>query len=60
MIKSINSGKAGREKILMLNITGGGEKLFKSANKVTYLRPDYIIDNKSDANLIISKAESLF
>lgn len=60
MIKSINSGKVNRDKILMLNITGGGEKLFKSLNKVTYLKPDFIIDNNSDINHIIEKAESLF
>ena len=60
MIKSINSGKVNRDKILMLNITGGGEKLFKSLNKVTYLQPDFIIDNNSDINHIIEKAESLF
>lgn len=60
MIKSINSGKVQRDKILMLNITGGGEKLFKSLHKVTYLRPDYIIDNNCDINNIIEKAESLF
>lgn len=60
MIKSINSGKVQRDKILMLNITGGGEKLFKSAHKVTYLKPDFIIDNNCDINHIIEKAESLF
>lgn len=60
MVKSINSGKVQRDKILMLNITGGGEKLFKSMHKVTFLKPDYIIDNKSDINIIIEKAESLF
>jgi len=60
MIKSINSGKVQRDKVLMLNITGGGEKLFKSVHKVTYLKPDFIIDNNCDINHIIEKAESLF
>lgn len=60
MIKSINSGKVEREKILMLNITGGGEKRFRSENKLYYLKPDAIISSQSDTKEIIKKAEELF
>jgi len=60
MIKSINSGKVEREKILMLNITGGGEKRFRSENKLYYLKPDAIISSQSDNKEIIKKAEELF
>lgn len=60
MIKSINSGKVDREKILMLNITGGGEKRFRSENKLYFLKPDAIISSQSDTKEIIKKAEELF
>lgn len=60
MIKSINTGKAERNKILMLNITGGGEKRFRSENKVFNLLPDAIICSKSGTEKIIKKAEELF
>ena len=60
MIKSINSGRVEREKILMLNITGGGEKRFRSENKLFYLKPEAIISSQSDTKDIIKKAEELF
>ncbi len=60
MIKSINSGKVEREKVLMLNITGGGEKRFKSENKVFYLKPSLVIDNNLETAFIIKSVESLF
>ncbi len=60
MIKAINSGKVDKSKILMLNITGGGEGLFKATKKLNYLKPHLIIDNKMDVNTIISMAQSIF
>lgn len=60
MIKSIESGKVDRDAIIMLNITGGGEKLFKSEFKLNYLQPNLILDNKVDTAHIIESAESLF
>jgi len=60
MIKSINSGKVDREKILMLNITGGGEKRFKAENKVFYLKPNLLIDNETETDEIIKRVESLY
>jgi len=60
MIKSINSGKVEREKVLMLNVTGGGEKRFRSENKLYFIKPDAIISSQSDTKEIIKKAEELF
>jgi len=60
MIKSINSGKVEREKVLMLNITGGGEKRFKSENKVFYLKPSLVINNNLETEFILKSVESLF
>ena len=60
MIKSINSGRVEREKILMLNITGGGEKRFRSENKLFYLKPEAIISSQSDTKDIRPKFFGLF
>ncbi len=60
MIKSLDSGKVNKDSIIMLNITGGGEKLFKSQFKLHYLKPNLIIDNKEDIAQIIKATESLF
>lgn len=60
MMKSIESGKAGRESTLMLNITGGGEKRFKSENIICYLKPSMILNNNDDISTITASAESLF
>lgn len=60
MLKSIEFGKVDKEATIMLNITGGGEKLFKSQFELIYLKPNLIIDNKSDSAHIVKLAESLF
>jgi len=60
LINCLNSGKVQRDKILMLNITGGGEKRFKSENEVFMLAPDLTIDNSLDKNVISRVAENLF
>lgn len=60
MIKSINSGKVKKDKVIMLNITGGGEERFKSTHKVALGKPDLIIDNKTDAREIYTSVENLF
>lgn len=60
MIKSLESGKASRDSIIMLNITGGGEKRFMKDFRPVYLKPDIILDNNSDTSVILEAAESLF
>lgn len=39
LIKKVRSGEIDRTRIIMLNITGGGEKLFRATHTVTYLLP---------------------
>ncbi|MHC1778709.1 MAG: cysteate synthase [Bacteroidales bacterium] len=60
MTKSVESGKVNRESVLMLNITGGGEKRLKSEIKPHYMKPNLIIDNSNDIITIVKKTESLF
>ncbi len=60
MIKSINSGKVDREKVILLNITGGGEKRFKAEKKVFQLAPNLVIDNNLPSEEIIDRVTKLF
>lgn len=60
MIKSINSGKVDKDKVIMLNITGGGEERFKSTHNVALGKPDLIIDNRTDVKEIYTAVEKLF
>lgn len=49
LIKEVEEGLIPKEAIVMLNITGGGEKRFFKDKKVTYLQPDHVFDiNPSD------------
>ena len=58
LIKEVKKGSIPKEAIVMLNITGGGEKRFFKERKVTYLKPNHIFDiNPSDLEVksVLSK-----
>lgn len=42
LIQAIENKRVKADEIVMLNITGGGEKLFKSTYEVTYLKPNHV------------------
>ncbi|MCL1974184.1 MAG: cysteate synthase [Bacteroidetes bacterium] len=42
--KEMATGKIDKKKIIMLNITGGGEKLYKKGRKLYHLQPELILD----------------
>ena len=44
LIHSVNENKIDPESIIMLNITGGGEKRFKSGKTLHYLSPSQVFD----------------
>ena len=61
MIKALESGKIRRDEVVMLNITGGGEKRFKSEKSdIFYLKPDLVLKPDTDKEEVITKAKSLF
>lgn len=39
LIKNVKAGKVHPDAVIMLNITGGGEKLFKKEHSVKYMKP---------------------
>ncbi|MGC8864316.1 MAG: cysteate synthase [Bacteroidales bacterium] len=42
LIQAIGENRIDREADIMINITGGGEKLFKDSHKLHYLTPDHV------------------
>jgi cysteate synthase len=54
LIKSVKSGLVSADSLIMLNITGGGEKLFKSEHKPVYLKPNIVFDINASEEEIIS------
>lgn len=58
--KAVKDGAVRKDELIMLNITGGGEKLAKSHKDVVYAEPDLVLDPALSADEIISKVEKLF
>ncbi len=44
LINAVNDGTVNKNDCIMLNITGGGEELFKSEKEILYLKPDHVFD----------------
>ena len=66
LVKAVESGKVQRDKTIMLNITGGGEELFKSevrkrtGEKLFQLKPSVVFPLDPEQDDVISQAEKLF
>lgn len=60
LIKSVKKGSVDKDALIMLNITGGGEKLFRKEKKLHYLKPDLIFDINPDSKEVKEKIASLF
>ena len=57
---AVNEGVVNADENIMLNITGGGEELAKSENKVVYAKPDLILDPEMPAESIIAQVTELY
>lgn len=60
LISAIECGQIKRDEVVMLNITGGGEKRFKSEHNIFNLKPNLIISPDEDKETIVRKTEALF
>lgn len=60
MEKALANGKINKDDIIMLNITGGGEKRFKKDHMCYMKQPDLVIPNNTPAEEVIKKVQSLF
>ena len=60
LIKAVADGKVEKDATIMLNITGGGEQLFKSKREMWYLKPSHVFPLNPDVEDVVAKVEKLF
>lgn len=60
LIQCVRSGAIDPEKIIMLNVTGGGEKRFMTGKKLHYLKPSLVFHIDPDADEVVEKVNELF
>lgn len=60
LIQAVNNGQVNCESLIMLNITGGGEYLFKSIHKPVFLKPKLTFNINEKEEVIREKVNELF
>jgi cysteate synthase len=60
LVNEAAKGNPDPEALIMLNVTGGGEKLFKASHELHFLKPSLVFDIEPDENRVIEAAEKLF
>lgn len=60
LIKAVAEGKVDKTKIVMLNITGGGERKTKEGKELWYLKPTHLFSLTPDESDVIAKVEAMF
>ncbi len=60
LIQAVKNKTVEKDALIMLNITGGGEALFASENKLHYLKPDLSFDMNPDPDEVKEKIRGLW
>jgi cysteate synthase len=60
LISEVKAGHVAKDAVIMLNITGGGEKRFLREKEVTYMQPDHIFDIDPSQEEVKSVLKKLF
>lgn len=60
LINSVHDGTVQPDSLIMLNITGGGEKKYQDTHQVHYLQPDVVFDLDASEDFILSEVNRLF
>ena len=60
LINHCNTNQIDRNAIIMLNITGGGEQLYKKGRQMHYLKPSEVYDINPPIELLTKKLTKLF
>lgn len=60
LINAVEEGKVEKDKIIMLNITGGGGQLFRDEHTIHYLKPDMVFPIDPDPDMVVKKVKTLF
>ena len=58
--QAVKEGKVGKDEVIMLNITGGGEERAKSEGEVIYAKPHLVLDPDLPADEIVDAVLKLF
>ena len=60
LIDAVKNNKIDKNKVVMLNITGGGEELFKKENELHYLKPSHVFDINPEIDEVKEVIDKLF
>ena len=60
LAQAVREGAVKKDEMIMLNITGGGEELARSGQKVVYARPQLILDHDLLTEKIVAAVKQLF
>jgi len=60
LAQAVNDGIVGKDDMIMLNITGGGEERAKSEGGIIYAKPHLVMDPETPAEEVAAKVENLF
>ena len=60
LIKAVKSGQVSKENVVMLNITGGGEKHYQEGRTLWYLKPSLVFPLNPSQDDVVAKVGALF
>lgn len=60
LIEAVKNNTIEKDAVIMLNITGGGEKKFKAEKELFYLKPDLVFNMNPNPKEVQTKVEKLF
>ena len=60
LVKAVKENKIDKGKTVMLNITGGGERLFKTGKQIHMLEPSHVFKLNAGQDEILEKINKLF
>lgn len=60
LAQAVNDGTVGKDEMIMLNITGGGEERATAEGGIIYAKPHLVMDPETPADEVAAKVENLF
>jgi cysteate synthase len=60
LVNAVREGLVGKDSLIMLNITGGGEERFINTHKLYHLKPSLVFDANPEPGYLKTRLEQLF
>lgn len=60
LAQAVSNGTVGKDEMIMLNITGGGEERAKAEGGIIYAEPHLVMDPETPADEVAAQVENLF